>query len=297
MGDQKTPQTKNANAGKGGSFAESLDEIVPALIAAASAGGRALLAAPFDRATVKPDGSPVTPADIASDAAIQGVLRACCPDIRCISEENLGSFSNEDSQKPFFLIDPLDGTKEYINGKPDFAVCIGYIVNQRPVAGIILAPILRKAWLAAETATMFELDANLDRRPKTERRLSLLETKTAVGDLKHLRIISSRSHADPKTLALIARNAGASHQTLGSAVKFTALAEGEADLYPRGTGSMEWDTAAGEALILAAGGAMLTANGKPLLYGRWQKGFLNDPFIAASNRRLVLDSLAQWDAC
>jgi 3'(2'), 5'-bisphosphate nucleotidase len=270
----------------------SLAFLAPILLEAAIAGGRALLATPFESATRKADGSPVTPADLASDAAIQSILQKQCPDILCVSEENIGSFTATDATKPFFLIDPLDGTKEYIAGKADFAVCIGYIVNQRPVAGIILAPMLRKAWLAVGAATSFDLDTNLDMLASTSRTLRVMETKSAA-----LRIVTSRSHADPRSLALIALNKGATHQTLGSAVKFTALADGEVDLYPRGSGTMEWDTAAGEALILAAGGMMLGAKGKPLLYGQWQKGFRNDSFIAASSRKLVTESLVQWDAC
>jgi 3'(2'), 5'-bisphosphate nucleotidase len=275
----------------------ALEHIAPILLEAAIAGGQALLNAPFDRAITKADGSPVTAADLASDAAIQSVLHQSCPTIRCVSEENIGTFKASDAKKPFFLIDPLDGTKEYIAGKSDFAVCIGYVVNQRPIAGIILAPLLRKAWLAAGSATSFELDAKLQKLDATAKSLRLFETKAAGGKSAVLRIVTSRSHADPRSLALISHHRGAIHKTMGSAVKFTALADGDVDLYPRGGGTMEWDTAAGEALVLAAGGTMLDAKGKPMLYGQWQKGFRNDAFIAGSNRRLVTKSLDQWDAC
>jgi 3'(2'), 5'-bisphosphate nucleotidase len=269
----------------------SLNELGKILIEAAVAGGKALLASRSAEVIVKADGSPVTPADLASDQAIQNALRMKCPDVRCVSEENIGKFTKADAQRPFFLIDPLDGTKEYIAGNADFAVCIGYIVNQRPVAGIILAPKLRKAWLATDTAIGYDLDSNLDIIPSSQHRLMPLETKASA-----LRIVTSRSHADPHSLALIAKNPGAIHKTLGSAVKFTALADGEVDLYPRGSGTMEWDTAAGEAILLAAGGMMIDLAGKLMLYGQWQKGFRNDQFIAASSPELALNALAQWQA-
>jgi 3'(2'), 5'-bisphosphate nucleotidase len=269
----------------------AMSALSPILIEAAAAGGRALLALRSAEVRLKSDGTPVTPADIASDHAIQNILRNKCPEICCVSEENIGRFTKAHAQKPFFLIDPLDGTKEYIAGHADFAVCIGYIVKQRPVAGIILAPKLRKAWLATNEAVGFDLDTNLNPVPSSRQKLMPLETKTSA-----LRIVTSRSHADPHSLALIAKNPGAIHKTLGSAVKFTALADGEVDLYPRGSGTMEWDTAAGEAILLAAGGMMIDLAGKPLLYGQWQKGFRNDQFIAASNPQLAMNALAQWQA-
>jgi 3'(2'), 5'-bisphosphate nucleotidase len=267
----------------------SLSALAPILIEAAAAGGRALLASGSTEIILKPDGTPVTPADLASDRAIQNILRMKCPNTRCVSEENIGQFTNEDAEKPFFLIDPLDGTKEFIAGHTDFAVCIGYIVKQRPVAGIILAPKRRKAWLATNEATGFDLDSQLNPITKSQHKLLPLETKS-----RSLRIVTSRSHADPHSLALIAKNPGAIHKTLGSAVKFTALADGEVDLYPRGSGTMEWDTAAGEAILLAAGGMMLDLAGKPLLYGQWQKAFRNEQFIAASSYQLAMSALAQW---
>jgi 3'(2'), 5'-bisphosphate nucleotidase len=269
-----------------------LGEIAAGLLEAAAAGGRALLGASSLPVSVKVDGSPVTAADLASDHAIRQSLAQRFPEIRSVSEEASTVFPEEAALAPFFLIDPLDGTKEFIAGLPDFAICAALIVKRRPVAGVILAPASGTVCMAAGEATFFTLDRALGRSPEPPRILTL---KGAAPE--KLTLVTSRSHGDVRSLQLVQRFAGCEHRTMGAAVKFMAVATGEADLYPRGTGSMEWDTAAGEALILAAGGAMLGEDGKPMVYGKVSEGFRNGPFIAGRSNALVRSALAQWAAC
>jgi 3'(2'), 5'-bisphosphate nucleotidase len=263
------------------------------LLMAAIAGGQALLEAPRRAATHKPDGSPVTPADMASDAAILRILHQERPDLRVVSEENIGNFSTRAAKEPFILVDPLDGTKEYIAGKPDFSICIGLIVHQRPVDGIILAPLLRKLWITSQgSASSYDLDEHLFPVLESRQHLQIVEKKSAI-----LKVITSRSHLDNRSLRLLRQLPDCQHETMGSAIKFSAIASGTADLYPRGTGSMEWDTAAGEAIIAAAGGTILGEDGMALHYGKWETGFRNAPFIAGSNVELVQKALVQWKPC
>jgi 3'(2'), 5'-bisphosphate nucleotidase len=269
-----------------------LSDIAAGLFEAAAAGGRALLNASGHPVLIKTDGSPVTAADLASDHAIRESLARRFPMIPSVSEEASAGFREEAALAPFFLIDPMDGTKEFIAGSPDFAVCVALIVKRRPVAGVIVAPAAGTACMAAGDASCFTLDNALACREKSARILKL----TGAAPEK-LTLVTSRSHGDDRSLRLVRHFPDCAHRTMGAAVKFMAVARGEADLYPRGTGSMEWDTAAGEALVLAAGGAMLGEDGKPMFYGKTTEGFRNAPFIAGRSKALVRQALAQWAAC
>ncbi|MFM9974054.1 MAG: 3'(2'),5'-bisphosphate nucleotidase CysQ [Beijerinckiaceae bacterium] len=271
----------------------SIQEIAAGLLEAAAAGGRALLSASGHSVSIKPDGSPVTAADLASDWAIRNALTQRYPDIPSVSEEASINFPQEAARAPFFLIDPLDGTKEFLAGSPDFAICVALIVKQRPVAGVILAPAARMLCMAAGTATAFTLDDHLQCHADSARVLKLKRREPA----GKLTLVTSHSHSDERSLRLVQHFHGCSHRTMGAAVKFMAVANGEADLYPRGTGSMEWDTAAGEAIILASGGAMLGEDGEPMIYGKVEQGFRNGPFIAGRSKVLVQSALNQWAAC
>jgi 3'(2'), 5'-bisphosphate nucleotidase len=269
-----------------------LSEIAAGLFEAAAAGGRALLSASSRPMLIKTDGSPVTAADLASDHAIREFLARRFPMIPSVSEEASAGFRDGAAHAPFFLIDPMDGTKEFIAGSPDFAVCVALIVKGRPSAGVILAPASGTGCMAAGEASFFTLNEALERRAESLRILTLKGATPAT-----LTLVTSRSHGDERSLRLVQHFAHCEHRTMGAAVKFMAVATGEADLYPRGTGSMEWDTAAGEALVLAAGGAMLGEDGKPMLYGKTREGFRNGPFIAGRSKALVRSALAQWAAC
>jgi 3'(2'), 5'-bisphosphate nucleotidase len=259
---------------------------------AALAGGRALLASSRTLLETKSDGSPVTPADMASDKAIRAALAAHLPAIPVVSEEMTGDAVLATTRRAFILVDPLDGTKEFLANRNDFAICIALIDSGRPRAGVILAPALGKLWVADAVASEFSLNQNLSIMPDSRRVLTLTDSQQSPHTL-----IMSRSHLDDRSLRLRAHFPEARQVSMGAALKFAALSTGDACLYPRGTGSMEWDTAAGEALLLAAGGSMLAENGQPMVYGKRKQQFRNGPFIAGTNERLVRAALVQWAAC
>lgn len=218
---------------------------------------------------MKGDGSPVTEADKAADALIVPRLEALTPDIPVISEERV-----ENSEKPdlsagtFWLVDPLDGTKEFIHKRGDFTVNIGLIENGAPKMGVVLTPVDGRlaAGLVGEVA--FEEEADGSR--------TSIQVREAGED--GLTIVASMSHRNPELEAYIGTQKVKQSISRGSALKFCLVARGEADLYPRTGPTMEWDTAAGHAVLLAAGGTLTDFDGGPFLYNK--DGFLNGKFIA-----------------
>ncbi|HEX7970119.1 MAG TPA: 3'(2'),5'-bisphosphate nucleotidase CysQ [Stellaceae bacterium] len=216
----------------------------------------------------KADDSPVTRADRRAEAIILERLRAAAPDIPIIAEEEVAAYGLPASAPPrFWLVDPLDGTKEFIRRNGEFTVNIALVEGDGPVLGIVHAPVPGVTYAASGTATRqhgSEAPRPIAARPVPARR--------AV-------IVHSRSHADEQRLAAYAaEHPEAERRVAGSSIKFCLIAAGEADLYPRFGPTCEWDTAAGQAVLEAAGGAVTTLNGARLRYGK--PGFLNPDFIA-----------------
>ena len=255
-----------------------LDDVAGRLGQVAIEAGR-LLAAVSDRETgrvTKDDGSPATAADLASERLILARLRELYPTISAVAEEGRGATGGA---RAFFLIDPLDGTRDYLNGSDEYAVSIALIEDGRPVAAAIAAPGLGRAWIAGTEALIASLasSAKPDWRP--------VHARPAPAD--GLVALVSRRHGDPGTEACLARLPVAERRTLSSAAKFGLLASGEADLYIRCGPTMEWDTAAGDHLVHRAGGAMVGPSGRPLLYGQDAGGFRNGPFAAMGDPALA----------
>ena len=218
----------------------------------------------------KDDSSPVTEADEAAERVILPELRALTPGIPIIAEEEAaaGRFDTL-SGDYFWLVDPLDGTKEFVSRNDEFTVNIALIRAGRPVLGVVFAPVLDAMYAGAGPGTASLETANEKRRPIAVR---AVPEDGAV-------MISSRSHGDPDSLAeLTAKIRVAGHRIAGSSLKFCLVAAGEADIYPRYGPTHEWDTAAGDAVLRAAGGSMRTLDGEDLLYGKDK--FLNPRFIA-----------------
>jgi 3'(2'), 5'-bisphosphate nucleotidase len=217
----------------------------------------------------KADASPVTRADELAEAIILEALRAATPAVPVVAEELCAAGGMpKTAPERFWLVDPLDGTKEFIARNGEFTVNIALIEQQRPVLGLVLAPVPDVSyWGIAGTAWRQRGRAAAERiaaRPVPERGAVVLH---------------SRSHADETRLAAyVAALPGAERRVAGSSIKFCLLAAGEADLYPRFGPTMEWDTAAGQAVLEAAGGRVTTLDGAPLLYGK--PGFKNPGFIA-----------------
>jgi 3'(2'), 5'-bisphosphate nucleotidase len=228
----------------------------------------------------KADKSPVTEADEASERLILAGLRTAFPNIACVAEEEVAAgVLPGNLGKAFFLVDPLDGTKEFVNGNPDFTVNIALVEGDTPRLGAVLAPARSMLYLGrpgfAEAVELTADFAPASRRPITVRQASA-----------SLAIVASRSHLTAETTDFIGRFAGADLVSIGSSLKFCLIAAGEADLYPRFGRTMEWDTAAGDAVLRAAGGITETVDGKPLRYGKRNQphdsDFANPHFIARS---------------
>ncbi len=231
---------------------------------------------------LKDDHSPVTVADREADAIIVENLKRIAPDIPVISEES-SPLQEIDSQGQFFLVDPLDGTKEFIHGRDEFTINVALIEHGTPFFGLVYAPALSKLYItvAPDKAVMAHLDASGPAPDFSELSLTPISTRTA--DPSALTAAVSRSHMDDQTQAYLAEHGITETHASGSSLKFCCLAEGLADVYPRFGRTMEWDTAAGHAVLKAAGGAVLDATGAPLTYGKRNRDYDNPGFIAWGN--------------
>jgi 3'(2'), 5'-bisphosphate nucleotidase len=233
----------------------------------------------------KSDDSPVTAADLAADRIIVAGLEAAYPDVPVVTEERAESHVGL-ADRTHFLVDPLDGTREFIERRGDFTVNIALIENGAPVAGVVYAPAVGRLFrTAAGGGTVEEAPGAAGFDPAAEgltRRIAV-----AVPDNAALRVVASKSHRDAATDAYVARYAVSAFRSAGSSLKFCLLATGEADLYPRLGRTMEWDTAAGHAVLAAAGGAVVRADdGASLRYGKEDRA--NPHFIAyAEGVRLI----------
>jgi 3'(2'), 5'-bisphosphate nucleotidase len=221
----------------------------------------------------KSDGSPVTAADLAADEIIREQLARELAGLPVITEETCTAASVADAAC-FVLVDPLDGTREFINGSDEFTVNIALISDHVPVAGAVYAPALRRLYIGGRTA--YRLDVAGDDADPGLDDLRPIAVKPAPP--AGWRAVVSRSHLDPETKQWLDRHRIAAQCPAGSSLKFCAIAEGEADVYPRLGPTMEWDTAAGHAVLLAAGGRVTGLDGKPLRYGKPQ--FRNGNFVA-----------------
>ena len=232
---------------------------------------------------LKGDLSPVTRADRESEAIILEALAWLAPDIEVVSEEacdgTMGPLPNR-----FFLVDPLDGTKEFIKQRSDFTVNIALIEDGCPRFGLVYAP--ARALLAVTTAQGKAVEAKLPPNASGADLGRLDQTVLHARPLakKGLTAVVSRSHLDPETEAFLGKLKIGQRSGVGSSVKFLAIAKGEADVYPRFGPTMEWDTAAGQAVLEAAGGGVVDANGEPLRYGKTELGLRNPSFIAWGSR-------------
>ena len=220
----------------------------------------------------KGDASPVTEADEAADAVISAGLRAAYPDLPLITEEQ--SASHALTATTFFIVDPLDGTKEFVQRRGDFTVNIAYVQNGVPTHGIVYAPAKGRLFYTLPDGQAVEETGPFGPIPGP-----LTPLKVSVPDNAELMVVASKSHRDQATDDYISRYAVKDMTSAGSSLKFCLLATGEADLYPRLGRTMEWDTAAGDAVLRGAGGHVVRFDDhQPLAYGK--PGWDNPFFIA-----------------
>ena len=240
----------------------------------------ATLAVPFSsiERRIKNDRSPVTAADEASEAIIvQGIARLL-PGVTVIAEESVGRSPPTASLAPsFVLVDPLDGTKEFLAGRDEFTVNLAVVTQGVAIAGVIAAPKQGLLWrgIVGGKAERLRMHFGGDAGETVER--SVIRTRPAPDRLV---VATSRSHLDAASEALLARLPVAQRLTCGSSVKFCYLAQGEVDLYPRLAPTHEWDIAAGCAILAAAGGTVTDPSGGALRFGRRADNFLVPGFIA-----------------
>jgi 3'(2'), 5'-bisphosphate nucleotidase len=244
--------------------------LLPKVIAIAERAGAVILEHYHGDTTVraKADASPVTAADEAGEAVILAGLRELSPEIPIVAEEAVAAGQvPEVGTGPFWLVDPLDGTKEFISRNGEFTVNIGLIENRQPILGVVLAPAKGLAWWGSigQGACRREGEAVSQIRARPRPALGVVA-------------VASRSHRDAETDAWLKREGIEDTVSAGSSLKFCLVAEGKADVYPRFGPTMEWDTAAGHAVLRAAGGRVATISGEPFLYTK--PGFRNPGFIA-----------------
>lgn len=246
------------------------DALLPAVEVIAREAGRAILAVYGTDLPVqhKADASPVTEADTRAEACILPALARLTPGIPTVSEEAASQGTVPTVADRFWLVDPLDGTKEFIARNGEFTVNIALVVEGRPLLGVVFAPALNRLFAGVVGRGAWLEEAG-------HRRAIRCRAVPPQG----CTVVASRSHGDAQALAgFLAGRLVAATCSVGSSLKFCLLAAGEADLYPRFGPTMAWDTAAGDAVLTAAGGRVCSLDGKPLAYG--QAGFLNPPFVA-----------------
>jgi 3'(2'), 5'-bisphosphate nucleotidase len=239
----------------------------------------ATLATPFSSVErhIKNDLSPVTTADVASEAVIvEGVARLL-PDITVIAEESVAAAAAASLEPSFVVVDPLDGTKEFLAGRDEFTVNLAIVTQGAPVAGIVAAPAQGLLWRGVVGGKAERLRLRLGADPAQAYDRSFIRARPAS---ERMIVATSRSHLDEATEEFIARLPVAKRFLCGSAVKFCYLAQGEADVYPRLSPTHEWDIAAGCAILTAAGGAVTAPDGGPLRFGRREEKFLVPGFLA-----------------
>ncbi|MET3591280.1 3'(2'), 5'-bisphosphate nucleotidase [Mesorhizobium shonense] len=226
----------------------------------------------------KSDSSPVTEADRESEKIILAGLRSAYPDIPCVAEEEVAAgIATPDLDGAFFLVDPLDGTKEFVNRRTDFTVNIALVRHGVPEVGVVFAPCTGR-FFSGRPGKAEAIEVDGDYRIVGRRPIAVRAGGTPLA------VVASRSHNTPETDAFIRDLGAAEIVSIGSSLKFCLLAAAEADVYPRFGRTMEWDTAAGDAVLRAAGGMTRTLDGEPLVYGKRNQAsdtdFANPHFIA-----------------
>ncbi|WP_306890918.1 3'(2'),5'-bisphosphate nucleotidase CysQ [Ancylobacter amanitiformis] len=233
------------------------------------------------QARLKTDESPVTAADLAAEELLRDELARLLPGVPVIAEEAVAEGRGETPADLFLLVDPLDGTREFVNARGEFTVNIGLVVDGVPAYGVVYGPAVEKLYAGA---------ALVERRGHAFRARRAAGAPVEATGWEQIRCrpmpeqglvaVASRSHLDADTAALLDTLDVAERITIGSALKFGLVAEGSADLYPRLGTVCEWDVAAGHALLLAAGGSVRRPDGSPLPYGRTASQYRVPAFIA-----------------
>jgi 3'(2'), 5'-bisphosphate nucleotidase len=251
--------------------------LLQSLIYTAQRAGGAIMAVYATDFTVqaKADESPVTVADEAAEKIILADLAAIAPGVPVVAEEAVAAGKVPVIADRFFLVDPLDGTREFVSRRDEFTVNVALIEAGEPVLGVVFAPARRELfWGDIRAGKAGRIDADPDGTMPSLGNAISARPAPAGG----LTAVASRSHRTPETDAFLANYPIAEFRSIGSSLKFCLVAAGEADIYPRIGTTMEWDTAAGHAVLTAAGGKVTDLAGEPFRYGK--PGFRNGNFVA-----------------
>jgi 3'(2'), 5'-bisphosphate nucleotidase len=253
------------------------DEIALFLAKAALAAGPAVMEE-YDRGcdvASKADGSPVTSADQRAEVIISDYLTRLTPSTPLCAEEATAAGVKPRIAQRFLLVDPLDGTREFLAGNGEFTINVALMENGAPIAGAVYAPAIGRLWVGGDTA--FACEVRLGGDPPNKGSQRCIQTRRAPSSLV---AFASRSHLDAQSDAFLKGLPIGETRFAGSSLKFCLIAEGLGDVYPRFAATMEWDTAAGDAVLRAAGGAVLDPSGQALVYGKTESSLRNGPFIA-----------------
>ena len=257
------------------------EDLMAVLKVAAEHAGKAILAYYAEAEEImvreKADKSPVTEADLASEDSILAFLAKLSPDLPVVSEEQAEAGKTPAVGERFWLVDPLDGTKEFLERNGEFTVNIALIESGRPVAGVVHAPALAMTWTGVLSGAGKAGGSGRALFSQTDQPAMDIHVREAPAE--GITVVASRRHGSGEQLeGLLADYCVKDRVSAGSSIKFCLVASGRADLYPRFGRTMEWDTAAGHAVLAAAGGRVETLEGGPLTYGK--PGFENPFFVA-----------------
>jgi 3'(2'), 5'-bisphosphate nucleotidase len=262
--------------------ANEIARLADGLLSVALAAGRVQMAhfAAGVAVSIKDDQSPVTAADHESEAIILEGLARLAPGVAVIAEEEVTAGRIPGIAGAFFLVDPLDGTKGFIKGRREFTVNVGLIEERRPVFGLIYAPALSELYvtLGPDSAATAHIEPAADARSLAD--CALRPIRTRVPDPNAISALTSQTHLNQATTRFLEGYNVIERRAIASSLKFGLLAKGDADIYPRIGPTSEWDTAAGHAILAAAGGSVTRLDGTPLLYGNAQRRFENPDFVA-----------------
>lgn len=228
----------------------------------------------------KDDQSPVTVADREAEAILLEALARIAPDVPVVAEEAVSEGRVPEIGGTFFLVDPLDGTKEFINKRGEFTVNVALIERGEPTFGVVYAPALGDLYITLDANHAGRATISPGALPASLSDCGMVSIRTRMPPPDALIAVASRSHMTPETEAFLSRYPIAERRDSGSSLKFCAIARGDADLYPRLAPTMEWDIAAGHAVLRAAGGAVTDPGGAPMRYGKSEQGFRNASFVA-----------------
>jgi 3'(2'), 5'-bisphosphate nucleotidase len=228
----------------------------------------------------KADQTPVTAADQESERVILAGLARIAPNIPVVAEEAMAAGIRPAAAPVFLLVDPLDGTREFISGRGEFTINIALIAAGQPVFGVVYAPVTEDLFATTGATHAVRATITPESTAMTLKAAGARPITSRTADPANVTALVSRSHMTAETEAFLARYKITERRSAGSSLKFCLIAAGEADMYPRAGRTSEWDTAAGHAVLTAAGGAVTLFDGRPLLYGKAEDNYLNPDYVA-----------------